>query len=229
MINISSYDGNEFGAYMSLPESGKGPGMLILQEIFGVNKVMRDIADWYASNGYVAIVPDIFWRQEPGIELTDQTDEDWKRAFELFQGLDQPKAIEDASATTDALRKHEACTGKVGSVGFCLGGRLAYLTAVRSKPDCSVGYYGVGLESILDESANLACPLLLHIAGADEYCSPEAQQAIHGRLDGNPLVTLYDYPGQHHAFARQGGAHYNKESADLANQRTLDFFKTHLG
>jgi carboxymethylenebutenolidase len=185
---------------------------------------MRSIADWYAQRGFVVICPDLFWRQEPGIQLTDQTDAEWKRAFELYQGLDEAKAVEDAGATLAFLRSHPACAGKVGAIGFCLGGKLAYLLAVRHHPDCSIGYYGVGIENALDEAANLRNPLMLHIAQNDQYCPPEAQAKIHAALDNNPLVTIHDYAGLGHGFARVGGAHFNAEIAELANLRTLEFF-----
>ena len=229
MTTITSFDGIEFDAYLALPPGNSGPGIVLLQEIFGVNRDMRSIADWYAQRGFVVICPDLFWRQERGVQLTDQTDAEWKRAFELYQGLDEAKAVEDAGAAQAFLRNHPACTGKVGSVGFCLGGKLAYLLAVRHHPDCSVGYYGVGIEKALDEAGHLRNPLMLHIAEKDQYCPPEAQAQIHAALDSNPLVTLHAYAGQDHAFARVGGAHFDAASAELANLRTLEFFVRNLG
>lgn len=228
MITITSADGGEFAAYLALPASGSGPGIVLLQEIFGVNAEMRRIADWYAERGFTVICPDLFWRQQPGIQLTDQTDAEWQRAFELYKGLDEAKAVDDAGAALAFLRQHPACNGKVGAVGFCLGGKLAYLLATRYAPDCSVGYYGVGIEKALDEITNLNGHLMLHIAGQDQFCSPEAQAQIHAALDGNPQITLHDYAGQDHAFARVGGAHFNGAAAELANLRTLEFFMRHL-
>lgn len=228
MITINAFDGGEFDAYLALPTSQRGPGIVLLQEIFGVNQDMRSIADWYAARGFVVLCPDLFWRQQPGIQLTDQTDAEWARAFELYKGLDEAKAVDDAGATLEFLRQHPACTGKVGAVGFCLGGKLAYLLAVRQQPDCSVGYYGVGIEKALDEITNLSGALLLHIAELDQFCSPAAQAAMHAALEGNANITLHDYAGQDHAFARVGGAHYNAGAAELANLRTLEFFTRHL-
>jgi carboxymethylenebutenolidase len=228
MITIQAFDGGQFAAYLAVPASGKGPGIVLAQEIFGVNDVMRAIADQYAELGFVVLCPDLFWRQEPGIQLTDRTDAEWARAFELYKGLDEAKAVDDAAAAMKALREHPACTGKVGAVGFCLGGKLSYLLAVRYDPDCAVGYYGVGVENALDEASNLHSPLLLHIAGKDQYCPPEAQAKIHAALDSHPLVRLYDYPQEDHAFARVGGAHYNPNTAELANLRSLEFFVRHL-
>jgi carboxymethylenebutenolidase len=227
MITIKSFDGGDFGAYMALPASGYGPGIVVLQEIFGVNQYLRDVADWYAAHGFVALVPDLFWRIKPGIELTDKGD-DWKRAIELYQKIDEAKAVEDSAAALDFLREHTACSGRAGAVGFCMGGKLAYLLSVRFKPDCAVGYYGVSVEKSLDEAKSLSSPLMLHIAGLDKFCPLEAQSQIHAALDGSPLVTLHDYPAMDHAFARNGGEHYDPAAAELANLRTLEFFVSHL-
>src|SRR5438552_10026339 len=162
MVTLKSFDGDEFDAYLALPAGGYGPGIVVLQEIFGVNECMRQVADWYAAHGFVAMVPDLFWRQEPGIELTDQTQAEWQKAFQLYQGLDEAKAVEDSAAALRFLREHPACSGRVGAVGFCLGGNLAWLVSVRFKPDCAVGYYGVSIEKTLNEANNLSSPLTLH-------------------------------------------------------------------
>jgi carboxymethylenebutenolidase len=225
MITITALDGGEFDGYLALPASGYGPGIVVLQEIFGVNGFMRSVADWYAAHGFVALCPDLFWRMERGVELTEA---DRPKAFQLYQQLDEAKAVEDSAAALEFLRKHSACSGGVGAVGFCLGGNLAYLLSVRYKPDCAVGYYGVSIEKSLDEAKNLSNPLLLHIAGADQFCPPEAQAQIHAALDGNPLVTIHDYPGEGHAFGRVGGDHYSPAAAELANLRSLEFFVSHL-
>jgi carboxymethylenebutenolidase len=228
MVTIKSFDGGEFSAYLATPAGGVGPGILVMQEIFGVNQVMREVCDWYAAHGFVAICPDLFWRQEPGVDITDKTEAEWQKAFQLYQGLDEAKAVEDSAATLEFLRKHPACTGRAGGVGFCLGGNLAWLLSVRFKPDCAVGFYGVGIEKSLNEVAGLNSPLMLHVAGKDQFCPPEAQQQIHATLDQNPLVTIYDYPDQNHAFGRPGGEHYDEASAEIANLRTLEFFVRHL-
>ncbi len=237
MITIRSAEGEEFAAYLALPlgpsgprpASGRGPGLVLLQEIFGVNQDMRAIADWYAARGFVVACPDLFWRQEPGVQLTDHSDEEWQRAMALYQGLDEAKAVADAAATLAFLRQHPACTGKVGTVGFCLGGKLAYLLATRSDTDCSAGYYGVGIESALAEAARISCPTMLHLAGRDQFCPPLAQAQIHQALDTHSLITLHEYPEQDHAFARVGGAHFDAPTAELANLRTLEFLLRYLG
>ena len=227
MIKINSFDGGEFDGYLALPASGYGPGIVVLQEIFGINSFMREVADWYAAHGFVALVPDLFWRIQPGIELTDKGD-DWSKAVELYRKTDEAKAVEDAAAALELLRKHSSCSGRSGAVGFCMGGNLAYLLSVRFKPDCAVGYYGVGIEKSVDEAKNLSSPLMLHIAGLDKFCPPEAQSQIHAARDTNPLATIHDYPEMDHAFARPGGEHYEPAAAELANLRTLEFFVRHL-
>ena len=184
---IKSFDGGEFDAYLALPATGYGPGIVVLQEIFGVNDYMRSVADWYAAHGFVALCPDLFWRLEPGVQLTDRGD-DWQRAIDFYMRIDEAKAVEDSAAALNFLREHPACNGYAGAVGFCMGGKLAYLLSTRFKPDCAVGYYGVSIEKDLDEAKNLSSPLLLHIAGNDKFCPPEAQAQIHAGLNGNPLV-----------------------------------------
>jgi len=227
MIKVQSLDGGEFDGYLALPASGYGPGIVVLQEIYGVNSYMRSVADWYAAHGFVAVCPDLFWRLERGVQLTDKGD-DWNKAIEYYQRLDEAKAVEDSAAAVEFLRHHSACNGRVGAVGFCMGGNLAYLLSVRFKPDCAVGYYGVSIEKSLDEAKNLAAPLMLHIAELDKFCPPEAQAQIHVALDSNPLVTIHDYPNQDHAFGRPGGEHYDAAAAELANLRSLEFFVRNL-
>jgi carboxymethylenebutenolidase len=227
-ISIKTKDGT-FTAYLASPKSGRGPGVLVIQEIFGVNKVMRDITDRIASLGYFALCPDIFWRQEPGIQITDQTDAEWARAFELFKGFDEAKGIDDLRVSLAHLRAVPGCTGKAGTTGYCLGGRLVYLMACRSDADANVSFYGVGIENNLAEAAAIKKPAMLHIAEKDSYVPPEAQKKIKDALSKHPQVTVHVYEGQEHAFARAGGKHYDKSSADLANARTAEFFKKHLG
>ena len=227
MATIHSFDGDEFDGYLALPASGFGPGIVVLQEIFGVNGYMRSVVDWYAAHGFVALCPDLFWRLERGVQLTDRGD-DWQKAIDFYQRIDEVKAVEDSAAAMNFLRRHPACNGRAGAVGFCMGGNLAYLLSVRYKPDCAVGYYGVSTEKYLDEAKNLTSPLLLHIGTADKFCPPEAQAQIHQALDGNPLVTIHDYAGREHAFGRTGGEHYHAADAELAHLRSLEFLVKHL-
>ena len=225
MVTIKSFDGGECDGYLALPASGYGPGIVVLQEIFGVNDYMRSVADWYAAHGFVALCPDLFWRLERGVELSDNQ---FDKAIAYYQRLDEAKAVEDSAAALQFLRKHPACSGRAGAVGFCLGGKLAYLLSTRYKPDCAVGYYGVGIQQSLDEATSLSSPLMLHMAGRDKFCPPEAQAQIHAALDSNPLITIHDYPEMDHAFGRPSGEHYDAAAAELANLRSLEFLVTHL-
>lgn len=219
----------DFTGYLVAPKSGQGPGLVLLQEIFGVNAVMRELAEFYADQGFFALVPDLFWRIKPGIELTDKTEAEWKEAFSLLQRFDGQLGTQDIQSAITTLRGIDGVTGKVGAVGYCLGGMLAYLTAARTDSDASVGYYGIKIEERLNEAANIQKPLLLHVAGKDEFHPPEAQKLVADGLAGNPHVTIYDYAGMNHAFARPGGAHYDAANAELANGRTVAFFRQHLG
>ena len=189
---------------------------------------MRDLCDGFAAQGYVALCADLFWRQEPGIQITDKTDAEWKRAFELYQGFNEAKGAEDLIASLDHLRKLPNCSGKAGSVGYCLGGKLAYLMATRSSADANVSYYGVGIENALGEASAITKPLLLHIAAEDQYVPKEAQAKIKDALARNSAVNLHVYPGCDHAFARVGGAHWNEAPPSRPTSARAAFFAKHL-
>ena len=225
-VSINTVDG-AFGGYLAVPGNANGSGMVIIQEIFGVNGFVRAVADAYAARGYFALAPDLFWRIEPGVQLTDQTKEEWNRAFELMNRFDIDAGIKDIAAAIQHLRGTERCA-KVGAVGYCLGGLLAYLTAARTDADACVGYYGVNIQEKLGEAKNIRKPLMLHIAQKDQFVPPAAQKAIADGLKTNPLVTIHSYPEMDHAFARVGGAHYDPANAELANGRTAAFFRQHL-
>jgi len=229
MTAIMLDNGQSMPVYVSEPTSLPAPGLVLIQEIFGINKTMRDLADAYARKGFFVVCPDLFWREQPGIELDSTNEADRARAFELYEKLDEAKAAADCGAALAFARSQAACTGSVGAVGFCLGGKLTYLLATRHDPDCAVGYYGVGIENALDEAKNIRCPVLLHVAGADQFCPPDAQTQLHNAFDGSEFITLCDYPGMNHAFARVGGEHHDAAAAELANLRTLEALRDNLG
>jgi carboxymethylenebutenolidase len=227
-IKIASLHGQEFGAYCAMPESGQGPGLVVIQEIFGVNAVMRKLCDDYAAKGYIAVCPDLFWRQEPGVQLTDKTPAEWDHAFELYKNFDVEAGVRDLLGTLAHIRKMQGCSGQVGAVGYCLGGKLAFLMATRSDVDASVSYYGVELDKYLDEVHDIRMPLLLHIAGLDKYVPPDIRAKILKSVARNDKIEAFVYENVDHAFARVGGQNYNKAAADLANERTSAFLAEHL-
>lgn len=225
---IPAKDGGSFEAYVAMPAVLPAPTIVVIQEIFGVNQGLRDKCDELAQQGYIAVCPDLFWRLETGAQLTDKTKEEWDRAFSLMNRFDIEKGIDDLRATIHVYKGHAHSTGRVGTIGYCLGGKLAYLMATRSGVDCSVGYYGVGLEALLGESKNIKNPLMLHIAEEDKFSSKEAQAKIKAGLKDNPHVTIHSYPGADHAFTRVGGEHYDQAASTLANSRTLAFLQQNL-
>jgi carboxymethylenebutenolidase len=228
MITIKTADG-DMAAYVARPAKDKAPAVVVIQEIFGVNQVMRETADELAAAGYLAVCPDLFWRIEPGVDITDKSEAEWKKAFALMNAFDADKGVEDIDATIDAIKADPGCTGKVGAVGFCLGGQLAYLTAARTDIDAAVSYYGVGIEKLVAEADKIAQPMMMHIAEADQFVPPEAQAVILQALKNHPHITIHTYPGRDHAFARHGGEHYDEADAKLAAGRTLAFFQQNLG
>ncbi|MBL8553009.1 MAG: dienelactone hydrolase family protein [Phenylobacterium sp.] len=227
-ITISTPDGG-FSAYVARPEAETAPAVVVIQEIFGVNQVMRDITDGLAAQGYLAICPDLFWRIEPDIDITDKSKVEWDKAFALFNAFDVDLGVKDIQATITRIRADAQSNDKVGCVGFCLGGRLAFLAATRTDVDAAVGYYGVGIEGVVGEAEKLTRPLMLHIAEEDGFVPPTAQAIIKQALKDHPNVEIHSYPGRDHAFARAGGEHYHEGDARLAGGRTLQFFERTIG
>ena len=230
MIDVATLDRTgSFKAYRADPAGTPRAAIVVIQEIFGVNPGIRRKCDRLAQDGYLAIAPDLFWRIEPGIELDPDVPDQMTRALSLFPIFDQGQGIADIEATIRAARAALGGGGKVGCVGYCLGGRLAYMTAARTDIDTSVGYYAVGVPDLLRESHAIARPLMLHIAGADHFVDAATRAAMHEGLDHHPKVTLHDYPGEDHGFATEVGARRSPEAADLADSRTMTFFAEHLG
>lgn len=231
-ITIPAKDGGSFKAYISMPadvsSDSPAPCVIVIQEIFGVNKGLREKCDWLASHGFIACAPDLFWRIEPDIELSDQIPKELQRAFELFGQFDIDKGIEDIKAAKHVLKGHANSTGKVGCLGYCLGGKLAYLTACRTDINASVGYYGVGIEGLLAEANNIEAPLMLHIAEKDGFVPPDAQTKIYEGLEHNNMATLHSYPDVDHAFTRVGGENYNEAAAKVADARSIEFLTDNL-
>jgi len=228
-VKLRSADGGEFSAYLSLPPSGgrKVPGIVMMQQIFGVNAEMRGFTDDFAAHGYVAICPDLYWRQEPGIELRPGAPGAFEKAVSIGRGFDALKAVEDLKVAVSYLRQHPACSGKVGTVGYCLGGLLAFLMAARSDADCNVGYFAVRMEKHIEDAPKVRKPLMLHIPEKDRHVPPEVQALIKEHLKGRAELLLY--PEADHAFNRVDAASYNKDVTNIAYERTAAFLRQHLG
>ena len=227
MITITATGSEgEIPAYVAQPEGAAKAAIIVIPEIFGLNAGIRSKVDGWAQLGYLAIAPDIFWRFAAGVELDPDVPEQLQQSFGYFQQYDADLGVDDIKATL-AWTKAEGAA-KTGLVGFCLGGRLAYMAATRTTVDASVGYYGVMIDTMLDEAAHITKPLALHIPTADHFVSPEAQAAMHAGLDANAHVTLWDYQGLDHGFAAETGNRRDDAAAELADQRTRDFLAANL-
>ncbi|WP_298259416.1 dienelactone hydrolase family protein [Bradyrhizobium sp.] len=227
-IDIAAQDGGKFKGYLSVPASGSGPGILLLQEIFGVNKSMRETADYYAEEGYVVLAPDLFWRMEPGVDL-GYGEADFAKAFGYFQRFDVNQSIKDSADALKVLRARSECKGKVGALGFCLGGKLAYLVAARTDVDCAVSYYGVGLEADIAEAGKVKGPMVFHFAELDKYAPAEAREQVKAAFKGRSDVEFYLYPGCDHAFAAPERTSFNKPATLMAHSRSIALFRKVLG
>ena len=214
-------------AYVARPAGTPKAAIVVIPEIFGVNPGIRQKADKWAAAGYLAVAPDIFWRFAPGAELNPDIEAELNEAFGYFQQYDAASGVYDIESAIRWIR-HDAGVAKVGCAGYCLGGRLAYMAAARTDVDASVGYYGVMIDTMLDEAHHIAKPLMLHIPAADHFVTPEAQAAIHAALDDHPRVTLHDYAELDHGFAAETGDRRNEAGAQLADSRTAAFLKEHL-
>lgn len=228
--DIPTFEGQQnFGAYLAEPGGSPRGAIVVIQEIFGVNPGIRRKCDKWGEAGYLAIAPDLFWRFAPRVELDPDAPDEFQQALKLMGKLDQDQAVKDIEASIKAARARLGAGGKVGCVGFCLGGRLAYMAAARTDVDASVGFYPVGLPDLLNEQNAIGRPLMLHIAEEDHFVPKEQQAAVHAALGDNPHVTIHDYPGVDHGFAAETGKRRVEDSARLAEERTAVFFAEYLG
>lgn len=227
-FEIKTFDGT-FSAYVATPTITPAPVVVVIQEIFGVNAGIREIANDLAKQGFLAVCPDLFWRFEPGLQLSDHNKADWKKGLDMYDRYNFNEGVKDIEATIAAFRKFSGSNGKVGVMGFCLGGLMSFLTAARVDVDAAVEYYGAQTEEFVSEGMKIKKPFMMHLAGEDEFMDKAAQATIRAALAHNPHVEIHTYPGRNHAFARPNGDHYDATDAATANTRTLKFFRRYLG
>ena len=223
-IKLKAADNSgEFSAFVWEPEGKAETGaVVVIQEIFGVNDSLRETAQTLADQGFIAIAPDLYWRLKPGVNISDKTDAEWKKAIGLMNRFDQNKGVEDLKTTLAAARELPGCNGNAGTIGYCLGGRLAVMMAARSDSDVNISYYGVGLDELLPEFDTVEAPLMLHIAELDEYFPEASREKLLDGTEDNEWVDAFVYPNVQHAFARVDGIHYDARAAAIANGRTAE-------
>ena len=226
-IKVKLRDGT-MGAYIAYPDKTPVGAVIAIMEIWGVNDTMRAHAKEFAEAGFVCLVPDLFYRQEAGVELSDRNPEDVEKAFELYYHFDYDQGVEDMVDVGEFMKTLPEVSGKVGAVGYCLGGKLCYLMCCRTDIDCAVAYYGTYIEHNIREVGNLHRPFILHMAMKDRWVQKEVNDLLERKLSPNPLVAIHKFPGADHAFARHGGLTYSKPEADRALTLSIDFFHKHL-
>lgn len=227
-LRIAAEDGGSFAGYLSTADGGRKPGLVICTEVFGVNSHMRSVADRFAASGFATLVPDLFWRIEPGMEIA-YDEAGLKRGLEILRAFDLDRGVADLGKAVALLRARPECDGRVGVVGFCLGGAVAYLAAARLAVDAAVSYYGKGIEDRLDEASRINCPLLLHFAGADRFIPQEVVARIGDAIGDRPNVAIHVYPGVDHGFNSEDRRAYDRDAAGSAMERTLATLQAALG
>jgi carboxymethylenebutenolidase len=227
---IAAGDGHEFAGHLEIPEAGAGPGLVVLQEIFGVTDYIRAACSRLAALGYVALAPDLYSRIEPRIDYDEREPDSLGKAFAAMQRLDVPRAADDAIATLAHLRELAEVRGRgAGVIGFCLGGGLAYFVAARAEPDVAVCYYGSAIPGALDLASSVHCPILFHFGEADEYITAEQREAVRVAFAGRPNAELHLHPGANHAFDNHNAAMFHHaEAAARAWEQTIAFLRREL-
>src|ERR1700759_326825 len=226
-MTIESADGT-FNAYVSRPVKLPAPAVVVLQELFGVNADIRATCDELAKQGFIAVAPDLFWRQEPDVDLDVRSEADWQHGLRLYGAYDRDAGAGDIAPTIRTAVKLPESTGRVALQGYCLGALMAFITAARHEVGAAVAYHGGDTEKYVGEVGSLRAPLLMHLGEEDEFTSKTAQAEIKAALAGKPNATVYSYPGQRHAFSRHNGTHYNATAAVLANGRSREFLNQYL-
>lgn len=227
-MRIATRDG-ALEAYVARPAVSPAPVVIVLHEIFGVNADIRATCDELAAAGFVAVAPELFWRDAPGLDLNSWSEADWSRGMDLYRRYDLERGTWDVADVLLAARGMDGADGRVGVMGFCLGGLMSYLAAARTGVDAAVAYYGGGIDQHLEWAASVDAPILMHFGDADEFIDPGARAAIEAAFADRPNARIHTYYGCSHAFARHTGTHFDPSAAALANARTYDFLRHELG
>ncbi|TME99973.1 MAG: dienelactone hydrolase family protein [Chloroflexi bacterium] len=227
-VEITTHDGGRMPGYFALPASGGGPGLMVLQEIFGITEYLKQRARDLAALGYVALVPDLYWRLASNVSLPEDTQEGLQQAIGYVQKLDEPRAVDDAVAALEYLRGLPETGSKAGVLGFCMGGRLAYRVGVATDPDVIVSYYGSGIAGQLDDAGRIDGPIIFHFGTADTYLPVEEAEAIRQAFSGHPGAEVYLHEGAGHAFDNPSPMFHHHEASLEAWPQTTAFLKRHL-
>ena len=221
-------EGREFTAYMATPAGDLAPAIIVLHELFGVNEDIRLTCHELAAKGFISIAPELYWRQERGVDLDTSSESDWRKGLKLYAGYDRDAGVRDIVATMRAARKLEGASGKVAVLGYCLGGLMTFLTAARHHPDAAIAFHGADTDKYVNEASRISTPLLMHLAEEDEFISKDAQRQIKSAFADVSTATVFSYPNCNHAFSRHNGRHYDPQAAALARERTDAFLWQHL-
>lgn len=221
---VTAQDGKRFGVYVANPTEPNGHAIVLLQEIFGVTKTIRKVADNFAADGYLVYAPDLFWRFEPGMELS-HSKEDIKRAMSLLEQYDLSDGVEDVSQTLDHIRQLPGFNGKIAAIGLCMGGHLAYRCAVQTNVDAAVSYYGIGIDESIESVGLPKCPTMLHYGVKDSFLTPEALETVQKRLGSLPNVSIHLYEDADHGFYTRG----SENDIRTAHERTEAFLQKAFG
>jgi carboxymethylenebutenolidase len=224
MIDIAAEDGRSFAAYLAVPQRPRGPGLVVLPEMYNFNSAMREVADGYADDGFSVLAPDMYWRSEPG-QFLEYTDANRPRARALYAALDRGHAVADVGRCLAALRQRTDANGKIAVVGFCMGGEIAALAGCRLPVDATVIYYGTRMEPHVPELARLTAPTVMHFSERDPHVPLATVEAIRAAVAALPHVAIHVYDGAEHAFARPHHAQFHAAATALARHRTQELFQ----
>ncbi|MFA5565134.1 MAG: dienelactone hydrolase family protein [Acidimicrobiia bacterium] len=222
-------EGGEMKAHLAVPTSGTGPGVLLIQEIGGVNGYMEEVAGRLANLGYVALAPDVFWRVQPGFVVQEFSDETFPKAIEVSSQVDPALAVADLGMALEHLRELPETTGGVGVLGFCFGGTMAYLVGAEYEPDIVVSYYGSGVAGAIDRAADIVCPMLMHFGGKDPFLPMADIETIESGTSGMENVQIVVQPNAGHAFDNHASpVYYDQGAAQAAWEITAAFLSENL-